>query len=109
IAMAPSDELPDFQNKKLPPVAVKLLAPEKKKEREKKVEALKKKKEETKKPEVKKEEKKPEPKPEIKQQVQAIAKVEKVQKQMKDMLAAIDKLGAGPGAKNKTDYKLSGL
>jgi hypothetical protein len=25
------------------------------------------------------------------------------------MLAAIDKLGAGPGAKNKTDYKLSGL
>lgn len=110
IAMAPSDELPDFQNKKLPPVAVKLLAPEKKKEREKKVEQLKKKTEEKKKVETKKEEvKKPEPKQEVKQTVQAIAKVEKVQKQMKDMLAAIDKLGAGPGAKNKTDYKLSGL
>jgi outer membrane biosynthesis protein TonB len=110
IAMAPSDELPDFQNKKLPPVAVKLLAPEKKKEREKKVEQLKKKTEEKKKVEQKKEEvKKPEPKQEVKQTVQAIAKVEKVQKQMKDMLAAIDKLGAGPGAKNKTDYKLSGL
>ncbi len=102
----------DFSGKTLNPVAVKLIAPpkpEEKKKLEEKVEKIKK-------------EKKPEPvakvekalpkavAPETKKALKSIEKLAAAGPAMKDLLAAVDKLGGGPGAKNaKNDFKLSGL
>lgn len=111
-------ELPpeaDFQAKGLNPVAVKLIAPPKPEEK-KKLEKIKEKmKKAEKKPEVaKKVEPKPEPKQvvpqETKKALKSIEKLAAAGPAMKDLLAAVDKLGSGPGAKNaKNDFKLSGL
>lgn len=111
-------ELPqeaDFQAKGLNPVAVKLIAPpkpEEKKKLEKKLEKMKKK--EEKKPEVAKKPEKELPKQvvpqETKKALKSIEKLAAAGPAMKDLLAAVDKLGSGPGAKNaKNDFKLSGL
>lgn len=106
----------DFTGKTLNPVAVKLIAPpkpEEKKKLEEKVEKLKKPdKKEEKKPEVAK--KVPEPPKAIpqdtKKALKSIEKLAAAGPAMKDLLAAVDKLGGGPGAKNaKNDFKLSGL
>lgn len=124
-------ETPDFTGKNLPPVAVRLLAPQpkKKEEAKKKLEALK---EEAKKKEEVKEEKKEEKKKVVKEKVReppkqkvvvdppppppetkalkALAKLSAAGPATGDILAAVDKLGAGPGSKNvKNNYKLSGL
>lgn len=114
-------ELPDrsdFQSKTVNPVAVKLIAPpkpEEKKKLEEKVEKIKKaekKKEERKEEPLKKVEKEL-PKqvaPETKKVLKSVEKLAAAGPAMKDILAAVDKLGAGPGAKNaKNDFKLSGL
>jgi hypothetical protein len=104
---------PDFTGKTLSPVAVKLIAPpkpEEKKKLEEKVEKIKK--EEKKKDPVAK---KPEPPKtvvpqETKKALKSIEKLAAAGPAMKDLLAAVDKLGSGPGAKNaKNDFKLSGL
>lgn len=103
----------DFTGKTLSPVAVKLIAPpkpEEKKKIEEKVEKLTKK--EPKKEVVKAE--KPVPKavtpPETKKALKSLEKLAAAGPAMKDLLAAVDKLGSGPGAKNaKNDFKLSGL
>ncbi len=109
-------ELPqeaDFSGKTLNPVAVKLIAPpkpEEKKKLQEKVEKIKK----VEKKEVAKVEK-PMPKPvavpaETKKALKSIEKLAAAGPAMKDLLAAVDKLGSGPGAKNaKNDFKLSGL
>lgn len=101
----------DFKEKNLPPVAVRLIQPkpEEKKKIEKKVEELKKK------PEKKIEAKKDEtPKvvtkqPEVKKTMDAIKKISAAGPAMKDILAAVDKLGNGPGKKDAKNFKLSGL
>jgi outer membrane biosynthesis protein TonB len=114
VSFAPSDEMPDFVNKNVPPVAVRLLAPEpkKKEEAQKKLEAIKKKEPEKKKVEVAKVEKpiaKPPPlatPPKIK----ALEKLSAAGPAMKDLLAAVDKLGNGPGKKDaKNNYKMADL
>ncbi|HME90933.1 MAG TPA: AgmX/PglI C-terminal domain-containing protein [Myxococcaceae bacterium] len=123
-------EMADFTGKHLAPVAVRLLAPQpkKKEEAKKKLEALK---EEAKKKEEVKEEKKEEKKKVVKEKVReppkqkvvvdtppppetkalkALAKLSAAGPATGDILAAVDKLGAGPGSKNvKNNYKLSGL
>lgn len=107
-------ENPDFNAKGLTPAAVKLVAPpkpEEKKKLEEKVEKL------TKKPEKKKEKERPEPKvekpkvnPETKKVLKTVEKLVASGPAMKDLLAAVDKLGSGPGSKMaKNDFKLSGL
>ena len=110
-------ELPqeaDFQAKGLNPVAVKLIAPPKPEEK-KKLEKLEKKiKKEEKKVEVAKKVEKELPKQvvpqETKKALKSIEKLAAAGPAMKDLLAAVDKLGSGPGAKNaKNDFKLSGL
>jgi hypothetical protein len=109
-------ELPqeaDFTGKTLSPVAVKLIAPPKPEEKKKLEEKVEK---------IKKAEKKPEPiakvekqlpkqvAPETKKALKSIEKLAAAGPAMKDLLAAVDKLGSGPGAKNaKNDFKLSGL
>ena len=104
---------PDFQAKGANPVAVKLIAPPKPEEK-KKLEKLEKQIKKDKKPEVVKKDK-PEPKPviipqETKKALKSIEKLAAAGPAMKDLLAAVDKLGSGPGAKNaKNDFKLSGL
>jgi outer membrane biosynthesis protein TonB len=113
------DDLADFSAKDLSPVAVRLLAPPKKKEPEKKKEEPKK--EEPKKEEPKKEAKKepekkppkptpkPVPQPKVeppKDVTKALAKVTAAGPAMKSMLAAINKIGPGG---NNTAFKLSGL
>ena len=114
VSFAPSDEMPDFVNKNIPPVAVRLLAPEpkKKEEAKKKLEEIKKKEPEKKKVEVAKVEKpvaKPPPlatPPKIK----ALEKLTAAGPAMKDLLAAVDKLGNGPGKKDaKNNYKMADL
>lgn len=111
-------EMPDFDNKTLPAVAVKLIAPEKKEKAKAKLEQLKKKAQPKKKETaVAKKEKEIEKKvpqvvkaaPETKA-LKALAKLSAAGP-MKDLLAATDKLGAGPGDKRvkNSDYKLSGL
>ena len=108
-------ELPldaDFQAKGANPVAVKLIAPPKPEEK-KKLEKLEKQIKKDKKPEVVKKDK-PAPKPvvpqETKKALRSIEKLAAAGPAMKDLLAAVDKLGSGPGAKNaKNDFKLSGL
>src|SRR5262249_55905804 len=123
-------EMADFTGRHLAPVAVRLLAPQpkKKEEAKKKLEALK---EEAKKKEEVKEEKKEEKKKVVKEKVReppkqkvvvdtppppetkalkALAKLSAAGPATGDILAAVDKLGAGPGSKNvKNNYKLSGL
>lgn len=112
-------ENPDFAAKNLSPVAVRLIAPSPKKK-----EAAQKKLQEIKKLSPKKEEKvekaakvveKAVPKavaaaPETKA-LKALAKLSAAGPAMGDILAAVDKLGNGPGSKfaKNTDYKLSGL
>ncbi len=114
------DDLADFSAKNLNPVAVRLLAPQKKEEKKKEPE---KKKEEPKKEEPKKEAKKepekkptkptPKPVPVVQPKVEppkdmtkALAKVTAAGPAMKSMLAAINKIGPGG---NNTAFKLSGL
>ncbi|GHG68807.1 AgmX/PglI C-terminal domain-containing protein [Comamonas sp. JC664] len=121
-------ELADFQQKSLPPVALRLIAPEpkKKEEAKKKLEAIK---EQAKKPTKEKVAEKAPPKPvektpPPKQPEQAVAAAAPQNKALKalaklsaagpatnDLLAAVDKLGSGPGSKNvkNSNYKLSGL
>ncbi len=102
----------DFSGKTLNPVAVKLIAPPKPEEKKKlaeKVEKIKKEKQ----PEPVAKVEKALPKqvtPETKKALKSIEKLAAAGPAMKDLLAAVDKLGSGPGAKNaKNDYKLSGL
>jgi outer membrane biosynthesis protein TonB/pSer/pThr/pTyr-binding forkhead associated (FHA) protein len=126
-------ETADFSGRNLPPVAIRLIAPEprKKQEAQKKLEAIKEeapKKEEIKEATApKKEEKrkvvreKPhrrsEPKPVVEspppaenKALKALAKLSAAGPATGDILAAVDKLGSGPGSKNaKNNYKLSGL
>ncbi|MCP3058292.1 AgmX/PglI C-terminal domain-containing protein [Myxococcus sp. K38C18041901] len=124
----PTPETADFTQKNLPPVALRLIAPEpkKKEEAKKKLEALKEKAKPVKKEEAKVAEKAP-PKPVEKtppQPVKAVAAAQPENKALKalaklsaagpatnDLLAAVDKLGSGPGSKNvkNSNYKLSGL
>lgn len=117
IAFSPSLDMPDFTGKTVPPVAVRLIAPEpkKKEEAKKKLEELKKKE-----PQAKKKEEpvaaKPVPKPppatppETQKALKSLEKLSAAGPAMKDLLAAVDKLGAGPGKKDaKNDFKLSGL
>jgi outer membrane biosynthesis protein TonB len=118
-------ESPDFTNKNLPPVALRLLAPEpkKKEEAKKKLESIKEKakpqekvaEKPTPKPE-KTVEKPPPPKPVAppppeSRALKALAKLSAAGPATNDLLAAVDKLGSGPGSKNvkTSNYKLSGL
>jgi hypothetical protein len=104
-------ESADFNAKNVPPVAVRLIAPPKKEEKKKIEEKIKElKKEEKKKPEkVEKPVAKPVP-AEMKKAIKSVEKLVAAGPAMKDLLAAVDKLGSGPGAKNaKNDFKLSGL
>lgn len=130
IKYAPADS-PDFNAQELQPVALRLLSvkkppPKKKKEKPKPAEE---KKPEEKKPEVAEKEKpKPKPRPVAKVQprptpkaeappapevkaLKALAKLSAAGPAMHDMLAAVDKLGNGPGSKHakSVNYKLSGL
>jgi hypothetical protein len=119
-------ESPDFQQKNLPPVALRLLAPEpkKKEEAQKKLAEIK---EKAKKPE-KKVEKTEAPKPKVVEKtppppketpppppeskaLNALKKLSAAGLATNDVLAAVDKLGSGPGSKNvkTSNYKLSGL
>ncbi len=104
----------DFDGKKLNPVAVRLIAPPKPEEKKKIEEKIKKLKKEDKKPEEKiTKVEKALPKavaPETKKVLKSVEKLAAAGPAMKDLLAAVDKLGGGPGAKNaKNDFKLSGL
>jgi hypothetical protein len=125
VVMRPrSPESPDFTNKSLPPVALRLLAPEpkKKEEAKKKLEAIKEKakprEQATDKPTPKPEkvvEKTPPkpvaPAPPESRALKALAKLSAAGPATNDLLAAVDKLGSGPGNKNvkTSNYKLSGL
>lgn len=112
-------ELPesaDFQAKNVSPVAVKLIAPpkpEEKKKLEKMTEKIKKKEEPKKKADEPKKKEPETPKQAVAETKKVLKSVEKLAAAgpaMKDLLAAVDKLGSGPGAKNaKNDFKLSGL
>nr|BDT31799.1 AgmX/PglI C-terminal domain-containing protein [Myxococcus sp. MH1] len=126
----PTPETADFTQKNLPPVALRLIAPEpkKKEEAKKKLEALKEKAKPVKKEEAKVAEKAP-PKPVEKtppppqpakavaaappenKALKALAKLSAAGPATNDLLAAVDKLGSGPGSKNvkNSNYKLSGL
>lgn len=105
-------ESADFNAKNVPPVAVRLIAPPKKEEKKKIEEKIKElKKEDKKKPEPKVEKPVAKPVPaETKKALKSVEKLVAAGPAMKDLLAAVDKLGSGPGAKNaKNDFKLSGL
>lgn len=116
VSFAPSDEMPDFVNKNVAPVAVRLIKPEpkKKEEAKKKLEAIKKKE-----PEKKKEVAvaKPVEKPVARPpplaeppKIKALEKLTAAGPAMKDLLAAVDKLGNGPGKKDtKNNYKMADL
>jgi hypothetical protein len=125
IVMRPQmPESPDFQQKNLPPVALRLLAPEpkKKEEAQKKLAEIK---EKAKKPEKKVEKAEPKPKvvektpppketpppPPESKALKALARLSAAGPATNDVLAAVDKLGSGPGSKNvkTSNYKLSGL
>ncbi len=106
-------ESADFNAKNVPPVAVRLIAPPKKEEKRKIEEKIKElKKEDKPKPEPRVE-KPPAAKPvaaETRKVLKSVEKLVAAGPAMKDLLAAVDKLGSGPGAKNaKNDFKLSGL
>lgn len=105
----------DFQAKNVNPVAVKLIAPPKPEEKKKLDEKV----EKMKKPEKKKDDT-PKPKEktppvqtasaETKKALKSVEKLAAAGPAMKDLLAAVDKLGNGPGVKGaKNDFKLSGL
>ncbi|WP_257453065.1 AgmX/PglI C-terminal domain-containing protein [Archangium lipolyticum] len=119
----------DFTQKNLPPVALRLLAPEpkKKEEAKKKLESIK---EKAKKQVAKKDtptpvapqppppkQEKPQPTPKAvaaapeSKALKALAKLSAAGPATKDLLAAVDKLGSGPGSKNvkNSNFKLSGL
>jgi outer membrane biosynthesis protein TonB len=122
-----SAETADFTQKNLPPVALRLIAPEpkKKEEAKKKLEALKQKAPKPAKEKVV--DKAPAPKPvntpppprpskavaaaPENRALQALAKLSAAGPATNDLLAAVDKLGSGPGSKNvkSSNYKLSGL
>ncbi len=114
-SLAPNRDGADFEGRAPMPVAVRLIAPlkpEEKKKIEKKIEEIKKKEEKPKPKEVAKVEKaKPAvTPPETKKALKTLEKLTAAGPAMKDLLAAVDKLGSGPGAKNaKNDFKLSGL
>ncbi|WP_163996238.1 AgmX/PglI C-terminal domain-containing protein [Pyxidicoccus caerfyrddinensis] len=121
-----SPETADFTQKNLPPVALRLIAPEpkKKEEAKKKLEAIKQK---APKPVKEKVAEKAPPKPVEKapppppnkavaaasenKALKALAKLSAAGPATNDLLAAVDKLGSGPGSKNvkNSNYKLSGL
>ncbi|EAU67047.1 AgmX/PglI C-terminal domain-containing protein [Stigmatella aurantiaca] len=124
----PLSEAPDFTQKNLPPVALRLLAPEpkKKEEAKKKLEAIKQKAKPKETPE--KVAEKPTPKPVEKappakpkevapppppesRALKALAKLSAAGPAANDLLAAVDKMGSGPGSKNakSSNYKLAGL
>lgn len=115
VSFAPSDDMPDFVPKNVPPVAVRLIKPEEKKKEEakKKLEEIKKKEPEKKKEVAKKEVEKPVAKPPPLAQPPKIKSLEKLTAAgpaMKDLLAAVDKLGNGPGKKDaKNNYKMADL
>jgi outer membrane biosynthesis protein TonB len=92
---------------------VRLIAPKpaEKKKIEKKIEKMKEEKKAEKKPEKvpKKEPEKVVAKAEVKKTMKAIEKIAAAGPAVKDILAAVDKLGNGPGKKDAKDYKLSGL
>lgn len=121
-------EVADFTARNVPPVALKLVTPEKKPQPEE----AKKKVEEPKKPPAEKEEKRAEkrkpvpvktahrvvkevkpasPPPQETKALKALAKLSAAGPATGDILAAVDKLGNGPGSKNakNNNYKLSGL
>jgi hypothetical protein len=104
-------ENPDFAAKNVPPVAVRLIAPPKKEEKKKIEEKIEKMKKPEKKEELKVEKQVPKAVPqETKKALKSVEKLVAAGPAMKDLLAAVDKLGSGPGAKNaKNDFKLSGL
>jgi hypothetical protein len=114
ISFAPSDEMPDFTMKNVPPVAVRLIAPEpkKKEEAKKKLEEIKKKEPL---PPKKKEEpvvqnKVVKPPPVEPPKIKALEKLSAAGPAMKDLLAAVDKLGNGPGKKDaKNNFKLADM
>ena len=93
------------------PVAVRLIAPPKPEEKKKIEEKIKQIKKEKPKPEAKVEKALPKQvAPETKKALKSLEKLTAAGPAMKDLLAAVDKLGSGPGAKNaKNDFKLSGL
>jgi hypothetical protein len=109
-------ENPDFQARNLNPVAVKLIAPPKPEERKRIAEKVQRLKKPDKAPEKKVEaprQEKPLPKAVAQETRKALKSVERLTAAgpaMKDLLAAVDKLGSGPGLKGlKNDFKLSGL
>jgi hypothetical protein len=103
-------ESADFNSKTMNPVAVKLIAPpkpEEKKKLEEKVEKLVKK---EKQPPPKAKDQPKAPSADVKKAIKNVEKLTAAGPAIKDLLAAVDKLGSGPGAKNaKNDFKLSGL
>ncbi len=106
-------EQADFQNKALNPVAVRLIAPPKKEEKKKIEEKIERLKHADKKPEVASKVEKALPKavaPETRKALKSIEKLTAAGPALKDLLAAVDKMGNGPGRKDaKSDYKLNGL
>jgi outer membrane biosynthesis protein TonB len=126
-------ETADFTGRNLPPVAIRLIAPEKKKEEPPKpvveepkeepappkeeVKEVKTPKKEERKKIVREKPRKAEqkavveaPPPPESKALKALAKLSAAGPATGDILAAVDKLGAGPGSKNvKNNYKLSGL
>lgn len=122
--MPQTQETADFTQKNLPPVALRLIAPEpkKKEEAKKKLEAIKqkapKKEKVAEKAPPKPVEKAPPPPPSKavaaapeSKALKALAKLSAAGPATNDLLAAVDKLGSGPGSKNvkNSNYKLSGL
>ncbi|WP_309896538.1 AgmX/PglI C-terminal domain-containing protein [Archangium sp.] len=128
-AMPRSSEGADFAQRGLPPVALRLIAPQpkKKEEAKKKLEAIKQK---ANKQVANKETKAPvppkAPEPPVRRQrpkteavaatpesnaLKALAKLTAAGPATNDLLAAVDKLGNGPGSKNakNSNFKLSGL
>lgn len=106
---AGSIERADFEGKSMS-VAVKLIAPLKPAEKKKVEEKIKELKKEKKKEVAKVEKPKVVTPPETKKVLKTLEKLTASGPAMKDLLAAVDKLGSGPGAKTaKNDLKLSGL
>jgi TonB family protein len=126
LALKPTaKETADFTQTSLPPVALRLIAPEpkKKEEAKKKLEALKaqaKKNKPAEKAPPKAVETVAAPQPQRKapanaapesKALKALAKLSAAGPATNDLLAAVDKLGSGPGSKNakSSNFKLSGL
>lgn len=104
-------ETADFQQRNLPPVAVRLIAPEPKKKEAaaKKLEQLKQKAGEKK--EKSRVEKLPKSNAAESPAIKALAKLTAAGPASRDILAMMDKLGSGPGSKlaKRNDLKLTGL